>query len=671
MTALFGRILQMSLTGSVVIAVVLGVRMLLKRAPKIYSYLLWSVVLFRLLCPFSISAGVSVLEPINVESKPGVGTVSFAPIRQAVEEVKPAAETVSTPKQEREKTAPSLMEIGAFVWIAGAAAMGIYGLVQYVSLKRRLSEAVPASGQFYLADGIPSPFVMGVIRPKVYLPSDTPEEERRFILAHERHHIRRQDPLWKLLEYIALCLHWFNPLVWLSFVLAGKDMEMSCDEAVIKRLGEEIRADYAQALLRLATHKRIPVGMPLAFGEGDTKGRVKNMALWKKPKVWVSVLCAVACLGILAFCALNPKQEETATVKNDPEPGIPLSYEVDSLPEGYTYETGTDGNILLYNDSGSLVGGTAVYTIPHGVYDPNDEIFLWLEDVGIPDLEDPNLMIDGTFAWGGGNGCATTVSDDFENPTLRRTHNFTVSGNQVYDLWLDDLAVDTNIQFDIKDAVHLVETAGAAETTAPELTQEDIAFNRCHNIMNTLQEADNDVPWLANGVHIRREYSYRNTPSENKTEDYYWDAELGFLRCTTKTNGETLEELYAQGRYFVNNGSGWQETEVPRQMFGPWLGSFYFVRKYATYLDTQKSRDADSGAEIETDMFRIDAEFWENGSSPYYADFEFDSQGNFRKVCLQINAAQDDAYNLTESVVLNEEQSASEKILQEFENATQ
>ena len=325
MTALFGRILQMSLTGSVVIAVVLVARIFLKRAPKVYCYLLWSVVLFRLLCPLSISAGVSVLEPMKVESTPGIGMVSFAPIRQAVEDTQPGTETVSIPKQEQTKSAPSPMTIGAYIWLTGAAAMGLSGLVQFFTLKKKLSEAIPLDKNLYLADGIASPFVMGVIRPKVYLPSDTPEEERTFILAHEMHHIHRWDPVWKLVGYFALCLHWFNSLVWLSFALAGKDMEMSCDKAVIKRLGEEARADYSQALLRSVTHKRILGGMPLAFGEGDTRGRVKNMALWKKPKVWVSVLCAAVCLGILAVCALNPRREEAAAVKTDPEP-LPMRY---------------------------------------------------------------------------------------------------------------------------------------------------------------------------------------------------------------------------------------------------------------------------------------------------------------------------------------------------------
>ena len=160
---------------------------------------------------------------------------------------------------------------------------------------------------------------MGFFSPKIYLPSDVPTNERKYIIAHERHHIRRFDHIIKLLAYSALCIHWFNPLVWAAFILAGKDMEMSCDEAVIRKMGSQIRADYSASLLRLATHKKIIAGMPLAFGEGDTKGRVMNMAKWKKPKLWVSIVCFVLCATILVACAVNPKTAGSSVGTNGTE----------------------------------------------------------------------------------------------------------------------------------------------------------------------------------------------------------------------------------------------------------------------------------------------------------------------------------------------------------------
>lgn len=352
MTAIFERVLNMSLTGSIVIAVVLLARLLLRRAPKIYSYMLWAVVLFRLLCPISLSAGLSVLKPLPVTTSQGLSTVTYRPVEPVIpafgeigqEDARPEpAETVKT------ETGAQAMTLAAAVWLTVGGALAGCSLVQYIVLRRKLREAAPYRGEVYLSDSIATPFVMGVIAPKIYLPSDTPKAERRFIIAHERHHLHRGDPLWKLLGYLALCVHWFNPLVWLAFFLGGKDMEMSCDEAVLNCLGEDIRADYSQALLRLATHKRLIAGMPLAFGEGETKGRVRNMARWRRPKVWVSGICAVLCLAVLAVCALNPQKSDStpvgAVVTAEKPLNIRAKASASSVVVG-SYEPGTAITIL-------------------------------------------------------------------------------------------------------------------------------------------------------------------------------------------------------------------------------------------------------------------------------------------------------------------------------------
>ena len=352
MTAIFERVLNMSLTGSIVIAVVLLARLLLRRAPKIYSYMLWAVVLFRLLCPISLSAGLSVLKPLPVTTTQGLSTVTYRPVEPVIpasgeigqEAARPEpAETVKT------ETGAQAMTLAAAVWLTVGGALAGCSLVQYIVLRRKLREAVPYRGEILLSDKIRTPFVMGVLSPKIYLPWDTPQEERRFIIAHERQHIHRGDPLWKLLGYAALCVHWFNPLVWLAFFLGGKDMEMSCDEAVLNRLGEDIRADYSQALLRLATHKRLIAGMPLAFGEGETKGRVRNMARWRRPKVWVSGICAVLCLAVLAVCALNPQKSDStpmsAVVTTEKPLNIRAKASASSVVVG-SYEPGTAITIL-------------------------------------------------------------------------------------------------------------------------------------------------------------------------------------------------------------------------------------------------------------------------------------------------------------------------------------
>ena len=320
MASIFSQILNMSMTGSVVILLVILARLILKRSPKIFSYALWSVVLFRLLCPVAFTAPVSVLDVVEPEQKETSNTTSIVTYIPATvntqadfimvqpDEQQVQAESITEPEEHIQMTP---MHAVALVWSAGMTGMMLYSVVQYLGLRRRLVGSVQLKGNIYLADHIDTAFVVGLVQPRIYLPSAVPHKERYFILAHEQHHIRRGDHIIKLLAYLALCIHWFNPLVWLAFVLAGKDMEMSCDEAVIKRLGPDIRAAYSASLLRLATHKKILSGMPLAFGEGDTKGRVLNMAKWKKPTKWVVAICVILCLCIVVVCAFNPEEEKT------------------------------------------------------------------------------------------------------------------------------------------------------------------------------------------------------------------------------------------------------------------------------------------------------------------------------------------------------------------------
>ena len=322
MSNLFSQVLNMSMTGSVVILLVMLARLILKRAPKIFSYALWSVVLFRLLCPVAFTSPVSVLnalKPEVQEASESTSVVYFLPaeVSQNLDFTFVPAEnqsgTEGVKAGESEHTHLDLITVISYVWIIGTGTMILYSVLQYIRLKLKVVGAMAYRGNVYRADYIDTPFVMGIFSPKIYLPSDVPMNERKYIIAHERHHIRRCDHIIKLLAYFSLCIHWFNPLVWVAFILAGKDMEMSCDEAVIQKMGSQIRADYSASLLRLATHKKIIAGMPLAFGEGDTKGRVMNMAKWKMPKLWVSLICLLMCATILVACAVNPEQEDTSS----------------------------------------------------------------------------------------------------------------------------------------------------------------------------------------------------------------------------------------------------------------------------------------------------------------------------------------------------------------------
>ncbi len=319
---LFYQVLDMSKIGSYVILGVILLRFFLRKAPKVFSYALWTLVLARLLCPISIEAPVSIL-PETESVRQAV--VSYSAPDKVADEQWPGPENGEVVARETSAAAegPSVVTVAyaldgeswAFmVWLAGMGAMALYSLLSYWRLKSRLITAVPQGKRVYTADHIPSPFVLGFLSPRIYLPSGLTEREQAYILLHERHHVRRGDHIWKALGFLALTIHWFNPLAWLAFVLAGKDMEMSCDEAVVKRLGEDIRADYSQSLLSFAAGQPFPAGTPLAFGEGNPKERIKNLLNWKKPKFWVIVLSAIAC-AVLAVCLLTDPVPDTDYIR--------------------------------------------------------------------------------------------------------------------------------------------------------------------------------------------------------------------------------------------------------------------------------------------------------------------------------------------------------------------
>lgn len=188
--------------------------------------------------------------------------------------------------------------------------MLFYSIVSMIKIRQKVSVSVRVRDNIYITEGHISPFVMGVFRPRIYLPDCLSEKEQEYIIFHERCHIRRLDPVIRVLAFFALSIHWFNPLVWVAFIISGKDMEMSCDEAVIRKMGENIRADYAQSLLALATGHRVVRGIPLAFGEGDTKSRVQNLAKSKKTRRWILFMIILMVVVLILCLISNPKKSK-------------------------------------------------------------------------------------------------------------------------------------------------------------------------------------------------------------------------------------------------------------------------------------------------------------------------------------------------------------------------
>lgn len=301
MNKLFLTILNMSLTGAFVIGAICLARLLLKKAPKKISYYLWAVAAFRLVFPFSIESTFSLIPfkakiippDIAMQSLPRIDS-GIPYVNNAVSRILPAASPAASVNPLQVWTA-----IGTFIWLMGFVVMLIYGLTSFAILKRKMQEAAHFEENIYEAINIKSPFVLGVFKPKIYLPMGLSGQERSYILLHEQTHIRRRDHLVKFLSYFLLCLHWFNPLVWAAFLLMGRDMELSCDERVLQEIGSEIKKDYSLSLLSMATEGRIIGGSPLAFGEGSVKGRIKNVLNFKKPSR-VMIVAAVAFVTVLS-----------------------------------------------------------------------------------------------------------------------------------------------------------------------------------------------------------------------------------------------------------------------------------------------------------------------------------------------------------------------------------
>lgn len=354
----FPDLLDVSFTASIVILFVLCVRQFLKRAPKIFSYALWGIVLLRLLVPISIESPVSFVPEKTeftsmVEVNEVLPEIQFeTPQDRAKNELRRENTPPGQPFTQVSRNLDAQTYLTLF-WLFGMTVMLARGTISYLKLRRRLKVVVPYRKGICIADDIDTPFVMGFFRPVIYLPGTLEGKERKYIIAHERHHIHRADHIFKALGYLALTIHWFNPFVWVAFSLANRDMEMSCDEAVIHKLGEDVRVDYSVTLLNLAAGHRLFTGTPLAFGECDPAGRVRNLAKWKKPALWVMILCIALCL-VLAVCLLtNPE-----TDVKDPLPDVET---IPTIPSSAMPPELIDWGVTIQPEWVSRIGATALF----------------------------------------------------------------------------------------------------------------------------------------------------------------------------------------------------------------------------------------------------------------------------------------------------------------------
>ena len=361
MADIFLKIVNMSISASWIVLAVLVLRLLLKKAPKWITVLLWGIVAIRLICPFSIESVMSLI-PSTETISPEIMMDKTPTINSGVPIINNIVNPVIGESFAPDPIASAnplqiLIPVLAIAWIVGIVIMLAYTAISYFRVKSKIGTAVLFRDNIYQSENVISPFVLGIIKPKIYLPFNMNEQDMEHVIAHENAHIHRKDHLWKPFGFLVLTLHWFNPLMWLGYVLLCRDIELACDEKVVKEFNNEQKADYSQALLTCSVNRRVIAACPLAFGEVGVKNRVKSVLNYKKPAFWIIVVAIIAS-AVVAICFLTDPQSELNVVKNQKSgselDGLSLkivSIET-SAPDPYItiqYKNGTS-NDLIYGD---------------------------------------------------------------------------------------------------------------------------------------------------------------------------------------------------------------------------------------------------------------------------------------------------------------------------------
>ena len=313
MNELFLKIINMSISASWLVLAVLILRFVLKKAPKWINVLLWGIVAIRLICPFSFESTLSLIPsaetiPLNIgmDTTPTINS-GISAINNAVN---PIISQSNTPMA---GASVNLLQITIgiyeYIWIFGMIALALYTAISYWRLRRKVDTAVRYKDNIFQSENVSFPFVLGIIKPRIYLPFKMNGQYLEYVVAHEQAHICRKDHWWKPLGFLLLMIHWFNPLMWLAYVLLCRDIELACDEKVIKELGNEQRGDYTQALVACSVNRRMIAACPLTFGEVGIKERVKSVMNYKKPALWVIIIAVIVCVGVAVCFLTNPKQD--------------------------------------------------------------------------------------------------------------------------------------------------------------------------------------------------------------------------------------------------------------------------------------------------------------------------------------------------------------------------
>lgn len=331
MGGVFLKVLNMSIAASWLILAVMLIRFVLKRAPKWITVLLWCIVALRLAVPFSFESALSLIpsaETFNIHNIQYETPAISSGIPAVNNTVNPVLGEAFAPNPVGSVNPLYVWTlVVSVIWLIGIAAMLLYAVISYVRVHRSVAERVPCEGNIFLCDHVKSPFILGLVAPKIYLPSNLDAMAMEPVIAHEKAHLARRDHWWKPMGFLILTVHWFNPLCWIAYVLLCRDIELACDEKVIRQMDLNGKKQYSTALLECSTGRRLVTICPLAFGEVGVKERVKNVLNYKKPAFWVIVVAVIACAVVTVCFATNPSEENT--IKQIEADRVVISHEIE------------------------------------------------------------------------------------------------------------------------------------------------------------------------------------------------------------------------------------------------------------------------------------------------------------------------------------------------------
>lgn len=471
MYAAFVRLLNTSAAAGILIAVVIALRFLLRKAPKKYICILWALVALRLIVPLSISSSVSAYNFFG-SAREGSGPVEYIYYGDAGEI---ANVGFVLPAESEKDDGPTVnyaiidfsLSPLMVVWTAGVTIMALYAGFSYRHVRKQVDSAIPIDRRnLFLCDYISTPFILGILSPKIYLPSTLDAEQRRSVVAHERAHIARLDHCWKPLGFALLCLHWFNPMVWIAYALLCRDIEMACDEKVISKLTPAEKQIYSQVLLTCSMPRSAFSACPLAFGETGVKRRIRGILNYRKPTAWMIAASLLVCLCTAALFLTDPVKAENDEITTDNiqnietaplDATLPIEDHVQpigltfTLPQGFRY---TEQSEITYN--GQIVGGMKTYNTEYLPLTPME--LTWT-------LDFPEITMENVTYYAEGNDDAiysvSFFSDvpDGEPWTVYNIHYLYYEDNKdfytFYDLWFDATKVDSATRAAILKTVKL------------------------------------------------------------------------------------------------------------------------------------------------------------------------------------------------------------------------